>query len=111
MTQIRKLPLDQLGFNFVEKRHLPPGADEYLFRNQEHDEVFGGERTYRALTSAEIEILENQGNTADDWKNIQVRAGFNPNLVKRCTFYGWNRIGRLTSSFISFRNLRMPVGL
>ncbi len=111
MDSIKRMPLHQLGFNFIEPPYIPEGEDEYIFRHQQHDEVLGGSRAYRPLKPEEIAILEEKSNFADDWGNIQVAEGFDPNLVQNCYFYGWIRIGSLESSFVSFRNLRIPVGL
>lgn len=110
MSQMKRLPLEELGFNFISKRYIPKGADEYFIRNKQHDELLG-KRKYRALKALEITILEAQGNTADDWANVKVVQGFNPYLVKNCNFYGVVHIGKLASCFVSFRNLKVPVGL
>lgn len=66
---------------------------------------------WRGLTGAEINILEKGGSIADDWGNISVLNGFNPERVSRCNFFGKVRIGRLSDSFLEYHDLRLPVGL
>jgi len=107
MNIIHKLPVNDLGYNFIEAKYIPEGKDEYYLRNtQNHNGI-----TYRKLRSQEIEVLVRNRNTSDDWSNIFVSHSFNPELVKNCEFYGLVRIGKLESYYREFHNLRMPVGL
>jgi len=107
MNNITKHPLSALGYNFIDKKYIPKGKNEYHFRNIQHR---NGTR-YRRLTQAEIKILEKLANSSDDWSKVQVATAFNPQLVRNCTFYGLIRIGNLEPCFREFNNLRMPVGL
>ena len=50
-------------------------------------------KKYRQLKSDEIKILTDNGCLAQDWKQITVARGFNPNHCHRVTFYGTARIG------------------
>lgn len=106
MNKIYKKPFAELGFQFVGKEFLTEGRDEFYFRNStiEHSQ-------YRSLTAREISILEANLNEAENWKDIYVKDGFTPYLVKNCRFFGINRIGVLEHCFLEFKNLRMPVGL
>ncbi len=66
MNIIQTHPVNELGYNFVEKKYIPKGKDEYYLRNnQNRNDV-----TYRELTTAEIEILVHNRNTSDDWNKI-----------------------------------------
>lgn len=107
MNHISRHPLDRLGYDFIPAPYLPKGKDEYYLR----DRQFPQGRNYRLLTNAEIKILEKQGNASDNWAHLRVADGFNPKLVKHCSFYGLVRIGRLEPCYAEFNNLRLPVGL
>ena len=106
MNRIDKKPLSKLGFDFVTPSFLEEGQSEFDHRNSNID--LGA---YRALAPREISILEANLNEAENWKDVWVKEGFNPYLVKNCRFFGINRIGILESCYLEFKNLRMPVGL
>jgi hypothetical protein len=107
MNIIQKHPVATLGYDFIDKKYIPKGKDEYYLRDmQNHSGI-----EYRKLTSQEIEILVHNRNTSDDWNKIFVSHSFNPELVKNCKFYGLIRIGKLEPYYIEFHNLRLPVGM
>jgi len=107
MNIIRKHSVNDLGYNFVDKKYIPKGKDEYYLRNTQN----GNGTVHRKLTKQEIDALVRNRNTADDWSNIFVEDSFNPELVKNCKFHGLVRIGKLEPFYLEFHNLRMPVGL
>ena len=107
MNNIKKIPLPNLGYGFVEAQHLHNGADEYYLRNLQNRNGI----EYRQLTAYEIEALVKNRNTSDDWNKILVSDAFNPELVKNCKFYGLVRIGKLEPYFLEFSQLKSPVGL
>lgn len=107
MNIIKKEPLSQLGYNFIEPKYIPKGKDEYHLRNLQRNKSV----KYRKLNALEIQVLVRNRNTSDDWNKIFVSESFNPELVKNCQFYGIIRIGKLESLYLEFHNLRMPVGL
>ncbi len=107
MNAIRKIPLEQLGYHFVEPAYLPEGEDEYYLRNFQNRNGI----EYRQLTAYEIEVLVRNRNTSDDWNNLLVSDAFNPELVKNCKFYGLVRIGKLEPYFLEFSQLKVAVGL
>lgn len=107
MNEIKKSPINSLGYNFIDSRYLPKGKDEYYLRNLQN-------RTgtnYRKLTAYEIEVLVRNRNTSADWNHILVSDAFTPELVQNCKFFGLVRIGRLDPYYLEFHNLRRPVGL
>ena len=107
MNVIQKHPVNNLGYNFVDKKFIPKGKDEYHLRNlQNRNDI-----EYRKLTAQEIEVLIRNRNTSDDWNKIFVSKNFNPELVKNCKFHGLIRIGKLEPFYLEFHNLRMSVGL
>ena len=107
MNQIKKKPLNAIGYNFIAAPFLPKEKDEYHLRNiQNHSGI-----TYRTLTAYEIEVLVRNRNTSDDWNKIHVSDAFNPELVKDCKFYGLVRIGKLETIALEYHNVCLPVGL
>ncbi|MFM6948784.1 MAG: DUF4954 family protein [Aquirufa sp.] len=106
MNRIEKKPLSQLGFGFVTNEFLKDHQSEFDHRNKNLQL-----EDYRPLQEREINILEANLNEAENWKDVWVKNGFNPYLVKNCRFFGINRIGILESCYLEFKNLRMPVGL
>ena len=107
MNQIKKSPINSLGYNFIDSRYLPKGKDEYYLRDLQNRSGVH----YRQLTAYEIEVLVRNRNTSDDWNHILVSDAFTPELVQNCKFFGLVRIGRLDPYYLEFHNLRRPVGL
>jgi uncharacterized protein DUF4954/uncharacterized protein DUF6819 len=107
MNEIKKSPIDSLGYNFIESQYLPKGKDEYYLRDVQNKSGIG----YRQLTAYEIEALVRNRNTSDNWNHLLVSDPFNPELVQNCKFFGLVRIGKLTPYYLEFHNLRRPVGL
>lgn len=106
MNIIQKLPVNNLGYHFVDKKFLPKGKDEYYLRNEQNKG-----KSYRNLTAEEIDLLLQNSNSSDDWSKIMVSASFIANQVKNCNFYGLVRIGNMENAYLSFHDFKMPVGL
>ncbi len=106
MNIIQTHPVEELGYNFIEKEFIPQGENEYYIRDIQNDG-----KKYRALTTSELDRLIHNRNTSDNWNNVQVSENFNATLIKNCKFYGLVRIGNLEPLYREFHNLRMPVGL
>jgi hypothetical protein len=107
MNQIRKSPVESLGYHFIPADCLPKGKDEYYLRNFQNKNGIA----YRQLTAYEIEVLVRNRNTSDNWNLLLVSDAFNPELVQDCKFFGLVRIGKLEPYYLEFHNLRRPVGL
>lgn len=107
VNNIKKLPVNALGYHFIKKEFLPEGKDEYYLRDLQNRTGID----YRHLTAFEIEALVRNRNTSDNWNNILVSDYFNPELVKNCKFYGLVRIGKLEPYFLEFSDLKVAVGL
>ena len=107
MNNIHKSSLNSLGYNFISGKYIPKGKDEYFYRNRQNRTGID----YRHLTAFEVEVLVRNRNTSDDWNKILVSDAFNPELVKNCKFYGLVRIGKLEPYFLTFSDLKVPVGL
>jgi Domain of unknown function (DUF4954) len=107
MNEIKKSPIDTLGYQFIDSRYLPEGKDEYYLRNLQNRSGIG----YRQLTAYELEVLVRNRNTSANWNDVLVSDAFTPELVQNCKFFGLVRIGKLTPYYLEFHNLRRPVGL
>ncbi|MEJ7625423.1 MAG: DUF4954 family protein [Ferruginibacter sp.] len=107
MNIIHTHPVNELGYNFIDKKYIPEGADEYHLRNQQND----NETVYRSLNTREIDTLVHNRNTSDSWNQILVSDNFDANLVKNCKFFGLIRIGAMLPLYREFNNIRMAVGL
>ena len=106
-NKIEKIPIHSLGYNFIEKKYIPRGKDEYYLRDLQNR---SGIR-YRSLTGFEIKVLLKNNNSSDNWDNVKVSEIFNPELIKNCRFLGLVRIGNLEPVYLSFRDLKATVGL
>ena len=107
MSDIKKKPISSLGYNFVSKEFIPKGKDEYYLRNIQNRSGIA----YRQLTKAEIKSLQQNNNIADDWSKLLVADPFTPGLIKNCSFFGLNRIGKLENVFLEYHDIRLQVGL
>jgi hypothetical protein len=107
MNEIRKSPVNSLGYHFIPENFLPKGQNEYYLRNRQNKNGI----MYRRLNAYEIEVLVRNRNTSDDWNQILVSDSFTPELVQNCKFFGLVRIGKLEPYYLEFHNLRRPVGL
>lgn len=107
MNKILKVPVNQLGYQFIDSAYLPKGKDEYYLRREQN----AGAGSFRPLTNEEIGQLERNGSTADDWAQVLVHDNFNPSLVQQCKFYGLVRIGEQQPYYLQFHDVRLPVGL
>ena len=107
MNEIKKNPIQSLGYGFIESRYLPKEKDEYYLRNVQNRSGI----PYRQLTAYEIEVLVRNRNTSANWNDILVSDAFTPELVQNCKFFGLVRIGKLDPWYLEFHNLRRPVGL
>ena len=107
MNEIKKSPIDSLGYQFIPEKYLPKGKDEYYLRNRQNK----NDDQYRSLTASEIEALVRNRNISDNWNQLLVSDRFAPELVQNCKFFGLVRIGKLEPFYLEFHNLRRPVGL
>ncbi len=107
MSEIKKRPIQSLGYNFVDQKFIPKGKNEYYLRNIQNRSGI----IYRNLSASEIKSLIKNNNTSDDWTKILVADPFNSDLIKNCNFYGLNRIGKLEPLFLEYHDVRLPVGL
>lgn len=107
MNKINKHPVSTLGYGFIDPAYIPKGKDEYYLRYKQNR----SKKNYRQLTPSEIKLLEKNDNSSDDWSRVLVTDVFDVSLIKRCSFFGLIRIGKLEPFYHEFNDLRMPVGL
>ena len=108
MEKVTVLPTDRLYDAWIDPKYIPSGKDKYYLRNKQSRSPKGG---WRHLRSDEIERLVKNNNTAVSWDNILVTNEFDTNMVKGNKFYGFVRIGRITSDGLQFHDLRLPIGI
>jgi len=107
MSETKKKPISSLGYNFIAKEFIPKGKDEYYLRNIQNRSGIN----YRNLIGSEIQRLEKNGNTSNDWSKVLVADPFDVNLIKNCNFFGLVRIGKLEKVFLEYHDIRLQAGL
>ncbi len=107
MNIIKQHPINEIGYNFIEKKYIPKGKDEYHLRNQQNNH----KKLYHALTNAQIDILIRNRNTSDNWSNVLVSKKFDPSLVKNSKFFGLVRIGKIEPICLEFHDFKIPAGI
>ncbi|MCK4796850.1 MAG: DUF4954 family protein [Spirochaetes bacterium] len=106
MSEVKKNTIGEMTLNFIPQEFAPKNEDPFLNRNKTQKEV-----ECRNLAASEIEVLVKNNNFAEDWNEIFVTDEFDPNLVKNCEFFGKITIGKLTSVYLEYHDLRLPVGI
>lgn len=97
-----------LGHEFISGADIPPGMTEHYLRDEQNPALAAA---VRPLTGQEVDTLVKNGNTADNWANVQVNDSFNPRYIRNCEFYGLVRIGKLEEVFLEYHDMHVPVGL
>ena len=108
MEKVTVLTSDQLYNSFLDPKYIPAGQNKYYLRNTQ---VCAPKNGWRHLTSNEIETLVKNDNTAMSWDNILVTDEFDPMMIKNNKFYGFVRIGRVTSNGLQYHDLRLSIGI
>ena len=108
MREVKIIPFEKFGREFIPSEHLPEGQDEYYLRREQLPRPAG---YWRNLRADEIETLVKNANTCDNWDSILVTEHFQPHLVKNCEFSGLVRIGRLDNVILEHHELRVPAGI
>jgi len=108
MDQVAIVYPENMGKNFIPKKYLPDGKDEYYLRNAQTIKPADG---WRNLRPDETKQLIRNNNTSDDWDNILVTKEFDPELIKNSKFYGLVRIGSLRNICLQHHDLKLPAGI
>lgn len=68
-------------------------------------------QTYRPLSKREIELLQMQGCSAENWTRVEVAEGFDPARVRNSQFFGTVRLGAFAGNVQMASGLRKPSGV
>ena len=107
MSNVKVLPIQQFGHQFLPPEFLPPNGDEHYLRNEQ----LGKPAAWRNLLAHEIETLVKNANTCADWDQFLVADPFAPQLIKNCDFSGLIRIARLEPVVLEHHDLQTPAGI
>ena len=108
MSEIKILPAETYGLDFISGSYLPEGKDEFYLRNTQGDNP---RRKWRNLTQNEIGILEKNRNRCSNWNLIKVEDPFNPELISDSFFHGLVRIGATSSNLLKYHDFTLPEGI
>ena len=108
MDNVKILPQDSIGYNFIPAEYLPKGQDEYYLRN---NQLAGSANKWRHLLAHEVELLIKNGNTSDNWDNVFVSEQFDSGQIKNTEFFGVVRIGRVRNVTLEHHDLQVPAGI
>ena len=108
MDQVTIIEYDRIFKNFIDKKYLHDGHDEYYFRNQQAQKPAGG---WRHLHSDEVERLVMNNNSSTNWDDIWVTDEFDTDMIRSNRFFGMVRIGRVRREVLQYHDLRVPVGI
>ena len=108
MDNVKIVPQENIGKNFIPPEYLPKDQDEYFIRNMQS---FPPDSGWRHLKSDEVERLVKNDNTADNWDEIFVTDQFDTNQIKNTRFFGLVRIGCLRNVILQHHDLRVPSGI
>lgn len=97
-----------IGYGFIPHKFLKDGEDEYRQRFIQQKKP---QDSYRPLNDAEITILEANGNTCENWKNVLVRDPFDPALVRNSEFHGLVRLGSLRRLTMEHHDMVLRAGI
>ena len=70
----------------------------------------GNQTDYKALTQIQIDVLQTQGCTANDWAQVTADAGFDPASARQVSFLGQVQIGNLSGT-ITTQGIDKPCGI
>jgi hypothetical protein len=108
MENVKIVPAENIGKNFIPADCLAKGKDEYYQRNKQSVPPKSG---WRNLRSDEVEKLVKNDNTSDNWDEILVTDQFDTNQIKNTRFFGLVRIGCLRNVILQHHDLRVPSGI
>lgn len=108
MAQVKLHSKQLLGTHFIPEAYLPENQSEYYLRNKQVKDLL---HQWRQLKSDEIERLVKNGNSADNWDDIQVTDCFDPDLIRNNEFHGLVRIGRIEKAVIEHHDLQLATGI
>jgi len=108
MSTVSILSTNGIGKNFIPKKYLPDGKDEYYLRNIQASQP---KDRWRHLSSKEVEQLVENNNTSVNWDEIFVTDQFDTAQIKNNEFFGLIRIGNVRNVILEHHDLKVPVGI
>ena len=66
---------------------------------------------YRPMTAFEIQILEKNGNSCDDWSKVLVEPDFDPNRIFRSSFMGDVRLPKFFGTLLLPGDVSVATGI
>ena len=66
---------------------------------------------YKAITETEIQVLQSNGCTCDNWNNIEIKNGFNPQKCRNVHFSGNIKLGLFNKSFTDESGVTINSGI
>ncbi|MDX9801996.1 MAG: DUF4954 family protein [Spirochaetia bacterium] len=85
-----------------------PGSTLSDIRNKQSGTRYNNARP---LEAEEIDVLEKNGCSCEEWALLRVKEPFDPLLIKRVVFEGVVRIGILENGFLKDKELSYPCGI
>ena len=70
-----------------------------------------GKKSYKPLTQQQIQILQNQNCTAQDWSKVLVSDDFDTSCVKNTNFFGQVKLANLSGAVKTLHGLEKPCGI
>lgn len=105
------------GYDFITKEYIPIGKDEYYLRNIQAAAMYAikspieNNFPWRQLTLTEIKKLEANGNFSSDWSKVLVSDEFDTDSIRRSSFYGLVRLGKIGSGILQFHDYAVQEGI
>lgn len=106
MSKVKLINDSELGENFLEKKYIQEGFDEYYYRNLKVEK-----KDWRELSDSEIILLKENGNISSDWKKVLVCNPFYPDLIQRSSFFGLVRIGKMEKGILKYHDFALNQGI
>ena len=107
MDSVRIKKKTSMGYNFIPKKWIPEGKDEYWIRDKQMENL----KKWRHLTDGEVTVLKSNGNRSNNWNDVWVTDAFDPSFILQSTFEGKVRIGQLQKGSLEHHDLELPVGI
>jgi len=108
MDTIKITSPNKIGYGFIPPEYIPKGKDEFYLRNIQ---LNTSDSLWRHVSSSEIDLLVKNNNYSENWNDIWVTEGFNPELIKNSEFFGKVRIGSLSDKILVHNDFRLKIGI
>lgn len=107
MSHLKSIALKNVGNNFVDKESNSDENNKLRIRLDQTKDL----KKYRQLDVYEIQRLEALGNYCPNWADVWVSQTFNPEQIRKSSFFGYVRIGAISDIALSYRDLTLATGI